>query len=541
MAASYSLTLPANRLTAGRSPLFSFQRQGLQRYLLILLLFHTIVSPLSGQESLLEKRISVAKQVTTLYEALNVISAKTGCLFIYDSKLLESDRRVRLEADNRPLSGILDELLNNPKLGYKVIGQHILIYRPVKQKTLPATAAAIPNTRADSARQLVIRGNVYDHQGGKPVPFASVGITQQNLGTITNAEGYFVLKLPAQFAEVSLVVSHMGYISREIPIRLLDEQKVDIYLERRVISLQEVIIRYIDPVTIVARALQQRDENNMVEPAYVTTFYREGVQKNNRYISYSEAVFKVYKSPYRLSENADQVKLLKSRKVQNTSSGDTVMLKLKAGILSGLQLDIVKSVPGFLDLDDFPEYAYTYTDLVSYNDRDAYAINFEQLEGIDDALYKGTVYIDNQNFAILGADFEINPEYLDKAIDNLVLKKSRKLIVKLEKIRYTVSYKRFNNRYYLNHARCDLQLRTRLRNRLISDNFSTFLEIATCHIDTANVIRFEKEEVLKPNVVFSDMPYSYDESFWGDYNIITPEEKLNEALSRINRKIEEIE
>lgn len=494
----------------------------------------------AGQTSLLSKQVTVPRQFTSLYNALNIISEKAGCLFIYDSRLVESDRRVKLEANNQPLSKILDDLLHNPELGYRVIGQHILIYKISKpaRESLPLP---VPAPLADSARQLVIRGNVYDQQGGKPVPYASVGIMGESLGTITNADGYFVLRLPAGFRGSTLAVSHMGFLTREIPIDLLDEQKVDVFLERRVISLQEVIIRYIDPVAIVNKAMKKREENNAVDPAYITTFYREGVQKNNRYISYSEAVFKVFKSSYRFSENADQVKLLKSRKVQNTNAKDTVMLKLKGGILSALQLDIVKTLPGFLDISETPEYSYNYSDLVPYNDRDAYAISFEQVQGIEDALYKGTLYIDNENFAILGADFEINPDHIDKAVESLVLKKSRRLSVKLEKISYKVSYTSFNGRYYLNHARCDLQLKTRLRNHLVSDNFSTFLEIAACHIDTTNVVRFDREEVLKPNVVFSDVPYVYDESFWGDYNIITPEEKLNEALSKINRKIEEIE
>lgn len=503
---------------------------------LILLIFNFTAA---AQASLLSKPLTIPRQYTSLYNALNIISEKAGCLFIYDSRLVESDRRVKLEANNQALAKILDDLLDNPELGYRVIGQHILICKISKpaRESLPSPVPPV----ADSARQLVIRGNVYDQQGGKAVPYASVGITGESLGTITNADGYFVLRLPAGCRGSSLAVSHMGYLTREIPIDLLDEQKVDVFLERRVISLQEVIIRYIDPVAIVNKAMKQREENNAVEPAYITTFYREGVQKNNRYISYSEAVFKVFKSSYRFSENADQVKLLKSRKVQNTNAKDTVMLKLKGGILSALQLDIVKTVPGFLDISETPEYSYNYSDLVPYNDRDAYAISFEQVQGIEEALYKGTLYIDNENFVILGADFEINPDYIDKAVERLVLKKSRRLNVKLEKISYKVSYASFNGRYYLNHARCDLQLRTRLRNHLVSDNFSTFLEIAACHIDTTNVVRFDREEVLKPNVVFSDVPYFYDESFWGDYNIITPEEKLNEALSRINRKIEEIE
>jgi len=206
-----------------------------------------------------------------------------------------------------------------------------------------------------------------------------------------------------------------------------------------------------------------------------------------------------------------------------------------------LQLDIAKCVPGFLDLSNPSIYAYTYSDMVSYNAKDAYAITFVQNKGVEDPLYTGTLYIEKESFAILGADFEINPAFLDKAADDLVLKKSRKLNVKLEKISYSVSYTPFKGKYYLNHARCDIQLKTRLRRHLSSDNFNTFLEFATCHIDTVNVVKFAKQEVLKPGLVFVDAQYSNDDSFWDDYNSIAPEEKLSEALSRIIGKIEEIE
>ena len=82
-----------------------------------------------AQASLLDKNITLPRQHTTLYNALNLISDKTGCLFIYDSQLVESDKRVKLQADNEPLRKVLGEILDNPELHYKVIGQHILIYR----------------------------------------------------------------------------------------------------------------------------------------------------------------------------------------------------------------------------------------------------------------------------------------------------------------------------------------------------------------------------------------------------------------------------
>ena len=99
----------------------------------------------------------------------------------------------------------------------------------------------------------------------------------------------------------------------------------------------------------------------------------------------------------------------------------------------------------------------------------------------------------------------------------------------------------FNGRYYLNHVRCDIRLTTRLRNHIFSDNFNTFLEMATCYIDTAGVKKFPKQEILKPGIIFSDQAYDCDDAFWGDFNTITPETKLIEALSAIKGKIEKIE
>jgi len=493
-----------------------------------------------GQALLLEKTITIPKQKTTLYNALNLISQNADCLFIYDSETVESDKHVKLEADHQPLHAVLDKILSNPGLAYKVIGKHILIYKS-NTDVIPVDDKKQDFPGMDIMKNIVIRGHIYDNENKAAIPYATIGIVEENIGTVTNKDGFFLLKIPDSLIGTSLVVSHLGYMNQRFPVQLLNKQQVDFFLDRRIISIQEVIIRYIDPDLLIEKAMEQRKVNNAVEPVYLTTFYREGVQKNSAFTSYSEAVFKVYKSPYDEGEYADQVKLLKSRKFQDSGPPDTVSLKLKAGVQSALQLDIVKCIPGFLDQTPPVEYTYKYSDLVSYNDRDAYAITFMQNADLKKALYTGTVYIEKEGFAILGADFEINPEYIDNAATDLVLKKSRRLIVKLKKINYSVSYMLFNGRYYLGHARCDIEVTTRLRHRLSSDHFNTFLELATCKIDTAGVMKFPKQEILKPGVVFSDQTYSNDDAFWIDFNVITPEVKLSEALRGIIGKIEKTE
>ena len=235
-----------------------------------------------AQMPLLDKTITIPRQNSTIYNALNLISQKADCLFIYDSKTVESDKRVKLQADNQTLKQVLDNLLVNPALSYKVIGKHILIYKAKEgnhKDVLPDIHVPIP--AKDTLKNTVIRGYIFDNETKTAIPFATIGIEEENIGTITNSDGYFTLKIPASLAGTSLVVSHMGYMSQRIPVQLLNEQQVDFYLDRRIISIQEVIIRYIDPNAIVAKALDQRKLNNAVEPVYLTTFYREGVQKNS--------------------------------------------------------------------------------------------------------------------------------------------------------------------------------------------------------------------------------------------------------------------
>ena len=536
------LCYPEFRKDQSRIRFCRFEPRHFLRYACILNALFFLFSAISAfsQAPLLEKTISIPKTSTTLYEALNLISQKADCLFIYNSETLESDKRVKLYADNEPLNEVLENILSDPRLDYKVMGKHILIYRTNKNATPEnKIQASVPIN--DSIKTLVIKGHIYDKENRTAIQFATIGITEENIGTVTNSDGFFTLKIPASLAGTSLFVSHLGYMGQSIPVQLLDRQQVDFYLDRRVISIQEVIIRYIDPDLIVEKAIDQRKLNYALDPVYLTTFYREGVRKNNKYISYSEAVFKIYKTPYTAGEYSDQVKLLKSRKVQDVSPRDTIFLKLKAGVQSALELDIVKNIPGFLDLFPPVEYTYKYSDLVSYNAKDAYAITFVQKPGLEKALYSGMVYIEKDSFALLGADFEINPAYLDLAAGELVLKKSSRLIVKLDKISYSISYMPFHGKYYLAHVRCDMKLKTRLKNHLFFDNFSTFLELANCNIDTAGVIKFPKQETLKPNVVFSDQPFTGDDAFWGDFNTIAPEAKLGEALSKIMGKIERIE
>ncbi len=51
--------------------------------------------------------------------------------------------------------------------------------------------------------------------------------------------------------------------------------------------------------------------------------------------------------------------------------------------------------------------------------------------------------------------------------------------------------------------------------------------------------RFKSRETARLNEFFTDQLGAYDESFWGEYNFISPEESLEEALVKLSKKKDE--
>ncbi|MBN1990139.1 MAG: carboxypeptidase-like regulatory domain-containing protein [Bacteroidales bacterium] len=501
---------------------------------LLLLLFVDV----RAQDSVLESEVTLNVSRITLYDALNRITDLTGYFFIYDSKDVDSDKRVKISATNKPLRNVLALLLNDSELHFRVIDKHILIYR---QHSVAAIAPHQQAQWADTLTTYQIRGRVFDKEDRKPMPYVSVGIVSAAVGTITNSEGYFVLTVAPEYLKESISLSHLGYKTQRWPISLLTSQVVDMFLETEFVSLQEVIIRNYDARAIVRKAFQERTKNYSNTPTYLTTFYREGVSRDTRYINYSEAIFSIYKAPYGNTFSRNQVKHLKSRRINSARQQDTLVVKIKSGVGTSLDLDIVKSLPDFFDPAYFDNYTYSHVDIITMDSRTAFVISFVQKEHITEPLYKGLLYIDDSSFAILGADFEINQLYVTRASSFLVVKSSPKYRTKPVSVKYSIRYQKHNGVYFLKHVRSDLRFKVRRRHRFFATDYDAFLEMATIGIDSVNVERYSRREQLSPNAIFSDQNFSYDEKFWGSFNFITPESNVLEALQDIKPIIERIE
>jgi len=502
----------------------------------VLIIILLLPGKLLAQEKLPDVSVSLPRQTNTVYSLLNQISRESGFFFIYDSDVIDNNRRVSIRRNNQVISQWLDVILDDPSLQMRVIQRHILVFRTDAE---PIQAMPAPEHQKINP-WFTIRGRVSDQVNGNPLPYASVGIPEKGFGISTNLDGFFQLRVPNEFIDKSLRISHLGFKTQEIPLHLLRDQFVDVIMETEYISMQEVVIRYYDPTAIVFQMLEKIEQNYGNKPVSLLSFYREGVKRNNKYLNFSEAVFRVFKAPVNAPYD-DQVMVVKARNIINADHTDTLVLKLRSGVQSSLQLDIMSKLPDFLDPEFIDDYDFIRADIVTRNNRSLYAIEFAQKRIIRGPLFMGTLFIDTEDLALVEADFEINQKYINQARDQFFVRRIQSFVPIIERANYTISYQKFNGRYYLKHVRGELSLKIRRRNSLFNNHYFAFIEMAVGQIDDQDVNRFSRREVLSPRTTFVDLGYKYDDGFWGEFNVITPEKEIMEAFSGVKAKIESFE
>ena len=501
----------------------------MRKFVVILILLNIIcVGRFYAQNQILKIPVSIKVSNISVNKTLDILSNKTGYYFSYDAQILNSDNKITLNEKNIPLKSILEKIFSE-RLNFIVINKHIVLSK------LKTESISFNKTNSDSIIQ--IKGKIIDAKTKKSIPYASVGILNTTLGTVSNQNGEFSFRFSAAYKDSTIYIVNLAYENYETSVQNLLLNKMNVIgLEQEYISIEEVIIRNADPKQILLNAILNIKNNYTQEPVILSAFYRESVKKNKHLSGYSESLLKIYKTPYRATLRNDQIEIEKSRKIVSTGQKDTVSLKLKNGLYSSLNLDFIKNPISFFDESLMQYYDYQLVDIVPYNNSTAYVISFEQKNNIKSSLYKGKIYINNKNFAVISAEFEYNLTKAEKKL-NFVVKKSRNLTVKPLLAKYIINYKQLNKKYILNHVRADLNFKVRKKRSPFTSRYYTSFESVVFNFKTKNINRFDKKKVLKRNLIFIDNNYEYDSSFWGSNNFISPEKSITETLKEIRTKI----
>ena len=504
-----------------------------RRFSALLLLLLVITALQAEDGGVLSREVKLTKGKGTIYQLLKLVSDQSGYLFIYDSQIIDNDKVVKVKKGKYTVREAIYTITEDHSLRINVVGNHILIRKDSEETQLKVLRPAnvVEQKTETENKYLKISGILYDRITDEPVIYASVSINYTTIGTITNQNGEFQLTIPDSLQNSTVKFSHVGYQNQEIEASLLRDQHVRISLDPKIISLQEIVIRVVNPMDVLQKMKEHAENNYSTKPVYMTTFYREGTEYKNRNIDLTESVIQIYKTGYKSNAMNDQTKLIKMRRIVNRQIEDTLFTKMKSGVYSCLTLDLMKELPDFLNFENGTPYQYTHTDINVIDNRRVNVISFEQLPHDQEPQFRGQLYIDAESYALVEARFELNPKYIDKATSRFIERLAPGIKMTLQEVKYIVSYRPADDgKYYINHVRGDLKFKVRKKNRWLSAPLHLWFEMVNCKTDTENVKGFSRRDRLSPHKILSDTKYRYDKNFWEHFNVILPEEKLKETI-----------
>lgn len=484
-----------------------------------------------GQDILPEVRVSINSKNRSINKILEEITLQSGYHFTYDATIIDGDQKISFRVSDLTMKKTLDSLFLDAQVDFQVIDRNIVLYRKNHLS---------PDPISQSIDRALLKGRVEDKRSGKALPFATIALLETSLGSISNQDGEFSFKIPLNLADPMLVISYMGYKRMVMPISYPIADRLELQLEKETIPLQEVIIRYSDPDKLLMEAIRRIPENYLESHSTMTAFYRESVKRNDHCMIYSEAVLDVAKTPYTLSTINDQVSIRKRRKITDVTTEDTVLLKLRSGIPTSLNLDVIRNRPDFLQDDFLNRYDLEFTDIMVYGDRMVYVISFEQKAMIPDLLFKGQLFLDQENLALLAADFEFNPALIHKEPELFLVSRSPRIRIRPVMAKYHVDYRSLNNQYYISQVRGEVEMKVRKRRKWISSRYKISIEMAITDLIPDQRLRISPADRVSRNIVLADEPFVFDPEFWGVHNTIEPEASLMESIQKLEHNNQEI-
>lgn len=384
---------------------------------------------------------------------------------------------------------------------------------------------------------ITISGIVKDKQTKKKLEYVNISVPGTNVGTITNNDGEFSIKVRNTLRAQQVEVSHIGYLNSLIPVNGKDLYEYTVLLEPNVSSLNEIIVRANDPRLIVEEAISKVAKNYTATGSQLTGFYRETAQKGRRYINISEAVIDVNKSPYKeRNVERDRVQIYKGRKLLSQKASDTLVVKLLGGPNLSVYIDVVKNPDILLDPQILPNYSFRMDESIMLNNRSHYVISFSPQVTLPYALYYGKLYIDKERLSFTRAEFALTMDDKNKATDAILRKKPIGLRFKPVEVSFLVTYKEQDNVTYLSYIRNEVQFKCDWKRKLFSTNYEIVSEmVVTDSKPQDSMIPYR--DSFKSNQSLSDKVSNFaDENFWGAYNIIEPTESLESAVYKLKKQ-----
>jgi CubicO group peptidase (beta-lactamase class C family) len=385
---------------------------------------------------------------------------------------------------------------------------------------------------------IILKGIITDDSTSEAISYATVALPGTGIKTMSNEQGRFIFKIPADNKKDSIYVTHVGYKPVSLLFNPSDSNVFIVKLNSQSQKLSEITVKTINALKLIKRVISKIPENYPDSPYSLNGFYRMTGKKEKSIIDLSEVVFETYSENY--SRKNKQFKVIRARLDKDlTAFGGMEGINIGTNPKELMSDDIVSNAgqSGLFSSEELKEYVFIYKGVVNYIGQDAYVIEFDQKDEIKKSLNKGLLYINTDDLAVLQITIYKSPKGLKYWDFNFAERMMMKLadihIQPLQDSGY-VTYQKYGSKYYLNHiygigrwhivgGRKHFDLNP------LRVKFNCFIT----DIDTLSPQAFGKN-LVQHNSRFMensapDKNTDSTDAFWGDYNLIQSDFNVDSA------------
>jgi hypothetical protein len=142
------------------------------------------------------------------------------------------------------------------------------------------------------------------------------------------------------------------------------------------------------------------------------------------------------------------------------------------------------------------------------------------------------------SYAISEAEFGFNISDKAAAASIFIRKKPLGMDVTPELVTYRTKYREQNGKWYFAYSRAEVKFKLNWKKKLFNTYYTTMSEIAVTDRTDQEVIKFASKDKIRTTDVFSEKVGAFsDPQYWGEYNVIEPDQSIETAIRKLNRKL----
>ncbi len=387
-----------------------------------------------------------------------------------------------------------------------------------------------------TAQNFKVEGIVRDSKTLELLPGASILIYESGnvSGGITNQEGKFSINCDSR--PDSIVFSMVGYHNKRLrQTEIIYGELFPVGLNMYSSELSEITVSPILAIDIVRQAARKLNSFNPVNDFESKSFYREIIHDNNYYYSVAEAIFN---AQFYVRKKSCTLKMEKGR-----SKEDVAYSKLfedfhpGGGPEDAVDQSFVIKQPDFLIENRLKYYNYKLDSTVVYGGNLFYVVSFDQKPGVKEALEKGYLYIDENDYSVLKFEAVNSPAgtpYIKS------LRGTDKIFAELLHIDLavkgwsrSVTYARIGAHLYLSYAGMNYYIDYKQPAKGLDLHLVINTEFVVTDFQRPILKVINKDEEWKRKNLVANLPTDFDPSFWGNENILDPTAEVKNIIGSI--------